>query len=127
MRPQGIKRWNKVEQLIRLANPMTAQVEKKNQKTLTPEWMETNYLEIPRFGSVRGFDQESEDIWKRELPCDLKELFESITKGKDQTVSKMIFNRVEQQLYLQPKRINVHRLQTAVYVSPKCLTFFGSS
>ncbi|GFR57548.1 hypothetical protein ElyMa_001746600 [Elysia marginata] len=74
-----------------------------------------------------GFDQESEDIWKRELPCDLRELFESITKGKDQTVSNMIFDRVEQQLYLQPKRINVHRLQTAVHVAPKCLTFFGSS
>ncbi|GFS27785.1 hypothetical protein ElyMa_005304000 [Elysia marginata] len=74
-----------------------------------------------------GFDQESEDIWKRELPCNLRELFESITKGKDQTVSKMIFDTVQQQLYLQPKRINVHRLQTAVHVAPKCLTFFGSS
>ncbi|GFS26789.1 hypothetical protein ElyMa_007065500 [Elysia marginata] len=46
MRTQGIKRWNKVEQWIRLANPMTAQVEKKNQKTLTPEWMETSNLEM---------------------------------------------------------------------------------
>ncbi|GFR72925.1 hypothetical protein ElyMa_002125500 [Elysia marginata] len=50
-----------------------------------------------------GFDQESEDIWKRELPCDLRELFDSITKGKDQTLSKIIFGRIEQQLYLQPK------------------------
>ncbi|GFS00774.1 hypothetical protein ElyMa_001079800 [Elysia marginata] len=46
MRPQEIKRWNKVEQLIRLANPVTAQVEKKNQKTLTPEWMETSNLKM---------------------------------------------------------------------------------
>ncbi|GFR72999.1 hypothetical protein ElyMa_002127400 [Elysia marginata] len=46
MRPQGIKRWNKVEQLTHLANLVTAQVEKKNQKTLTLEWMETSNLEM---------------------------------------------------------------------------------
>ncbi|GFR70828.1 hypothetical protein ElyMa_002082200 [Elysia marginata] len=44
MSTQRIKRWNKVEQLIRLTNPVTAQVVKRNQTTLTLEWMETSNL-----------------------------------------------------------------------------------
>ncbi|GFR61747.1 hypothetical protein ElyMa_005439900 [Elysia marginata] len=88
MRTQRTKIRNIGEQLILLTSPVTAQAEKKKKKD----------LDI----GVDG-NKQSEDtfIWKRELPCDLMEVSEHLSpfqKKKYQTVSKMIFDKVKQQL-----------------------------
>ncbi|GFS18656.1 hypothetical protein ElyMa_005011900 [Elysia marginata] len=47
-RIQRIKKWEKMEQLIRLTNQGAAPVKKKNQKTLKPEWVKTSNLMMDR-------------------------------------------------------------------------------
>ncbi|GFS06226.1 hypothetical protein ElyMa_006539000 [Elysia marginata] len=115
--------------------PSVCSGRKEKPNDLTPEWMETSYLMMYRYPKTLECLEDLmrtknlKILWKRELSCDLRkapENFESITKGKSQTVSKMVFDRVEQQLCTVEKEwlFTDCRLQ---YVSPKCLTFFGNS
>ncbi|GFR60051.1 hypothetical protein ElyMa_000069300 [Elysia marginata] len=95
MRTQRIKRWKKVKQLIRLTNPVTAQVKKKPTKDLETgvDGNTQSHDESQDFQVSGGFDedQESEDIWKRKLPCELREAPEHLSplqKEKTQLYQK---------------------------------------
>ncbi|GFR88925.1 hypothetical protein ElyMa_006111400 [Elysia marginata] len=87
MRTQRIKRWNNVEQsirLMRLTNPVTAQKERPKDLDTGVDGNKQSHGESQDFEVSGGFgeNQESEDTWERELPCDLMEAPENFSPSQ---------------------------------------------
>ncbi|GFS27356.1 hypothetical protein ElyMa_005261100 [Elysia marginata] len=109
MRTQGIKRWNKEEQLILSTSAVTAQVEKKNQRTLTPEWMETSNLEDLMMTKNLEIYIEKENF--QVIVGRLLKILSPLQKGTAKLCQRQFTDRVEQQFCTTKKRMFVHRLQ----------------